>query len=236
MYWGCSGRGRSGQDGRPRALAAGPVRDPSIDGDQGRRRRLAAIGDPNAAVPTPQPVVPRLGFNCHSPSAASTSVAFVASAAIEDQLAESLAGVRPRMVPVENVRGRTKEDLPETRRWRPSRLTPIPTASASTVNSSKHQPAVELLMAQRYFLFLWALSRIQQLPKAAAGDRRRCCCSPTDASLPEATRTPEPLKQSPSSEGLNDVPSMQQFLLSRLPTFGVDAAAGSPLLPSSRQA
>jgi len=114
---------------------------------------LAAIGDPNASVPTPQPVLPRLGFNAHSPSAASTSVAFVAPAAIEDQLAERLPGVRRRLVPVENVRGRTKEDLPEN--------TALPTIEVDPDTYSvrvdgeliEHEPAVELPMAQRYFLF-----------------------------------------------------------------------------------
>lgn len=73
---------------------------------------VAALGDPNASVPTPQPVLPRLGFNAQSPSAASTSVAFVSQAALDDGLAERLQ-LRRELVAVENVRGRTKADLPE---------------------------------------------------------------------------------------------------------------------------
>src|SRR3546814_6289114 len=47
----------------------------------------AALGDPNASIPTPQPVFERVGFSVHSRAAASTSVAFVSQAAIDDGLA-----------------------------------------------------------------------------------------------------------------------------------------------------
>jgi urease subunit alpha len=66
----------------------------------------AALGDPNASIPTPQPVLPRLGFNVHTPAAASTSVAFVSPVALEDGLAGRLSIRRP-LVAVENVRART---------------------------------------------------------------------------------------------------------------------------------
>jgi urease subunit alpha len=73
---------------------------------------LAALGDPNASVPTPQPVLPRLGFNAQSPTAASTSVEFVSQAALADGLAERLQ-LRRQLVAPQDVRGRTKADLPE---------------------------------------------------------------------------------------------------------------------------
>lgn len=113
---------------------------------------LAALGDPNASVPTPQPVLPRLGFSANSPAASSTSVAFVSAAAIEDGLPERVP-IRRRMVPVQNVRGRTKGDLPEN--------TALPRIEVDADTYSvridgeliEHEPAVELPMAQRYFLF-----------------------------------------------------------------------------------
>src|SRR5699024_5732499 len=74
---------------------------------------LAQLGDPNASVPTPQPVMPRLGFNSHSPAASSTSLAFVSQAALDDGLPDRLPQVHRRFVGIENVRGRTKADLPE---------------------------------------------------------------------------------------------------------------------------
>jgi len=112
----------------------------------------AALGDPNASIPTPQPVMERLGFNVASRSAASTSVAFVAPAAIEDGLADRLA-VHRRLVPVENVRGRGKADLPENTAL--PKIEVDPNTYAVTVDGEliEHEPAAELPMAQRYFLF-----------------------------------------------------------------------------------
>jgi urease subunit alpha len=114
---------------------------------------LAALGDPNASVPTPQPVLPRLGFNVRSPSASSTSVAFVSPAALEDGLAERLTGVRRRLVPVENVRGRTKEDLPENTALPKIEVDPDTYSVRVDGELIEHEPARELPMAQRYFLF-----------------------------------------------------------------------------------
>jgi urease subunit alpha len=114
---------------------------------------LAALGDPNASVPTPQPVLPRLGFNAQSPSASSTSVAFVSQAAIDDGLADRLPAVRRPLVPVQNVRGRGKKDLPENTAM--PRIEVNPDSYAVHVDGEliEHEPATELPMAQRYFLF-----------------------------------------------------------------------------------
>lgn len=114
---------------------------------------VAAMGDPNASIPTPQPVLPRLGFNVRSPAATSTSVAFVSAAAIEDGLADRLSGVRRPLVPVENVRGRTKADLPENTAL--PRIEVDPDTYTVRVDGEliDHEPATELPMTQRYFLF-----------------------------------------------------------------------------------
>jgi urease subunit alpha len=114
---------------------------------------VAALGDPNASVPTPQPVLPRLGFNAKTPSAAATSVAFVSPAAIEDGLGERLTGVRRRLVPVANMRSRSKADLPENTAL--PRIEVDPDTYGVRVDGEliEHEPADELPMAQRYFLF-----------------------------------------------------------------------------------
>jgi len=93
---------------------------------------LAALGDPNASIPTPQPVLPRLGYNANSPAAVSTSVAFVSQAAIDDGLADRLPLVRRRLVAIENVRGRSKQDLPENTAMPRIDVDPIPTVCGST--------------------------------------------------------------------------------------------------------
>jgi urease subunit alpha len=119
---------------------------------KGGMAAVAALGDPNASIPTPQPVLPRLGFNAHSPAAATTSVAFVSEAAIEDGLAERLQLRRP-LVPVANVRRRTKADLPENTAL--PRIEVDPDTYSVTIDGEliEHEPATEVPMAQRYFLF-----------------------------------------------------------------------------------
>ncbi len=113
---------------------------------------LALLGDPNAAVPTPQPVLPRLGYNVHSRAAAATGVAFVAPAAIEDGLADRLA-VERRLVPVTDMRGRTKADLPENDALPVIEVDPDTFSVRIDGRLVDHAPATELPMTQRYFLF-----------------------------------------------------------------------------------
>ena len=119
---------------------------------KGGMAALAALGDPNASVPTPQPVLPRLGFNAQSPTAASTSVAFVSQAALDDGLVERLQ-LRREMVAVANVRGRTKADLPENTALPHIEVNPDTYAVKVDGELITHAPATELPMAQRYFLF-----------------------------------------------------------------------------------
>ena len=113
---------------------------------------VAALGDPNASIPTPQPVMERLGFSAFSRAAASTSVAFVSPAAIEDGLADRLS-INRTLVAVENVRGRSKTDLPENTAM--PHIEVNPNTYGVTVDGEliEHEPAIELPMAQRYFLF-----------------------------------------------------------------------------------
>src|ERR1700677_2080383 len=72
----------------------------------------AQMGDANASIPTPQPVLPRPMFGAAPGAAAATSVAFVAAAALDDAL-EARLGLRRRLLPVGDTRRLTKADLPE---------------------------------------------------------------------------------------------------------------------------
>lgn len=113
---------------------------------------MAAVGDPNASIPTPQPVLPRHGWNMRSPAAAATSLAFVSPAALEAGLANRLA-VQRRLVPVKNVRGRTKIDLPEDTAL--PRIEVDPGSFEVRIDGEvvKEEAVAKLPMAQRYFLF-----------------------------------------------------------------------------------
>lgn len=112
----------------------------------------AAMGDANASIPTPQPVLPRPMFGASPPVAARSSLAFVASAAVEAGLSERLELGRP-LVPVSDVRHRGKADMPNND-CLPA-LTIDPDSFTVTIDGETIEaaPAAALPMTQRYFLF-----------------------------------------------------------------------------------
>ena len=112
----------------------------------------AAMGDANASIPTPQPVLPRPMFGAAPKVAAATSVHFVSEQAIEDGLADRLACER-KLVAVGNVRKRGKADMPNNDAM--PRIEVDPDTFTVRIDGEvwKEQPATELPMAQRYFLF-----------------------------------------------------------------------------------
>jgi urease subunit alpha len=112
----------------------------------------AAMGDANASIPTPQPVLPRPMFGASPAAAAATSVHFVAPQAIEDGLADRLA-VNRRLVAVKDVRQVGKAQMPLNDAL--PRIEVDPDTFTVTIDGDvwAEQPAVELPMAQRYFLF-----------------------------------------------------------------------------------
>ncbi|WP_278264424.1 urease subunit alpha [Nocardia sp. AG03] len=112
----------------------------------------AAMGDANASIPTPQPVLPRPMFGAAAPAAAATSLHFVSEHAIDDGLADRL-DVRRKLVPVKNVRRVTKADMPHNDAM--PRIEVDPDTFTVRVDGEvwTEAPATELPMAQRYFLF-----------------------------------------------------------------------------------
>ncbi len=69
----------------------------------------ANLGDPNASIPTPQPMLLRPALVAEG-AGADHAVTFVAPAALDDGLAERL-GLRRRLLPVRPTRGVTKADM-----------------------------------------------------------------------------------------------------------------------------
>jgi urease subunit alpha len=112
----------------------------------------AAMGDANASIPTPQPVLPRPMFGADGVTAAATSVHFVAPLALEDGLADRL-DVRRRLVPVTDTRALTKADMPNNDAL--PRIEVEPDTFTVRVDGEvvEAAPAAELPMTQRYFLF-----------------------------------------------------------------------------------
>ena len=68
------------------------------------------MGDPNAAIPTPQPVIIRNMFGAFGSAVHKTSVTFVSQAAMKNNIAEKY-GVKRELLPVENCRSIGKKDM-----------------------------------------------------------------------------------------------------------------------------
>ncbi|MGW5922076.1 urease subunit alpha [Nocardia fluminea] len=112
----------------------------------------AAMGDANASIPTPQPVLPRQMFGAAAPAAAATSLHFVSEQAIDDGLANRL-NVRRKLVPVKNARRVTKADMPHNDAMPHIEVDPDTFTVRIDGEVWAEEPATELPMAQRYFLF-----------------------------------------------------------------------------------
>jgi urease subunit alpha len=112
----------------------------------------AAMGDANASIPTPQPVLPRPMFGAEPAAAAATSVHFVSSQAVDDGLADRLA-VSRRLVAVKDVRGVGKAQMPLNDALPEIEVDPDTFTVRIDGDVWHEDPAVELPMAQRYFLF-----------------------------------------------------------------------------------
>src|SRR4051812_45007413 len=109
----------------------------------------AAMGDANASIPTPQPVLPRPMFGASPAAAAATSVHFVAPQAIEDGLADRL-DIRRRLVAVTDVRKVGKADMPLNDALPAIQVDPDTFTVRIDGEVWQEQPAVELPMVQRY--------------------------------------------------------------------------------------
>ena len=112
----------------------------------------AAMGDANASIPTPQPILPRPMFGAYGAAPAATSLAFVAPAAIENGLPDRL-NVARRLVPVADVRSRGKSDLPENGAL--PRIEVEPDTFTVRIDGAviEPEPVSVLPMTQLYFLF-----------------------------------------------------------------------------------
>ena len=112
----------------------------------------AAMGDANASIPTPQPVLPRPMFGAAPALADRTSVHFVSPAAIEDGLADRL-GTGRRLAPVADVRAVAKADMPLNDARPDVRVDPDSFEVRIDGEVWPVDPAQRLPMAQLYSLF-----------------------------------------------------------------------------------
>ena len=113
---------------------------------------FAQMGDPNASIPTPEPVFPRPMFGAHGAAPAATSLTFVSGHAAENGLGESL-GLKKQLASVRNTRALGKGDL--IHNDLAPRIEVDPETYEVHVDGElvTSEPAAELPLAQRYFLF-----------------------------------------------------------------------------------
>ncbi len=112
----------------------------------------AQMGDPNASIPTPQPVFGRPMFGAYGAAPAATCVTFVSQAACEAGVQRQL-GLKKWVEPVKNCRNITKRDMIHNSAT--PRIEVNPETYEVTVDGQlvTCEPAQTLPMAQRYFLF-----------------------------------------------------------------------------------
>ncbi len=111
----------------------------------------AAMGDPNASIPTPQPVHYRNMFGAYG-GALKTSVTFVSQAALSNPAVAAL-GLQKPLVAVKGTRDVKKKDMIHNT-WMPNiEVDPETYRVLADGMDLICEPATELPMAQRYFLF-----------------------------------------------------------------------------------
>ncbi|MCA1005489.1 urease subunit alpha [Rhodococcus hoagii] len=109
-----------------------------------------AMGDPNASLPTPQPVKYRPMFGAHGKALAETSVSFVSRAALDSGIKERL-GLERQVMAVEGTRTVTKRDL--LRNNATPRIEVDPETFAVMVDGAHAyvEPAESVRLGQLYF-------------------------------------------------------------------------------------
>ena len=112
----------------------------------------AAMGDPNASIPTPQPVLYRPMFASHGAAPYRTSLLFVSAAASEAGVPASL-GLRKSVVAVKNCRKISKRDMIHNSALPRMEVDPETYEVRADGELLTCEPVAELPPAQRYFLF-----------------------------------------------------------------------------------
>ena len=112
----------------------------------------AQMGDPNASIPTPQPVYSRPMFGAYGRSMETNSVIFVSQSASKNKSLDDLA-LRKKMVPVKNTRNISKKSMKLNDLCPEIEVDPETYEVRLNGELITCEPAKELPMAQRYFLY-----------------------------------------------------------------------------------
>mgnify|MGYP000229170020 FL=1 len=112
----------------------------------------AQMGDPNASIPTPQPVYTRPMFAAFGGSVQNSAVSFVSAAAQDAGIGAAL-GLAKTTVPVEHTRTISKADMVHNDYCPDIEVNPETYEVRADGELLTCEPAIELPMAQRYFMF-----------------------------------------------------------------------------------
>ena len=112
----------------------------------------ANMGDPNASIPTPQPMHYRPQFGSFGKAKTSTSVTFVSQASSENQSLQEL-GLQKAIIPVRDTREIGKKDLMLNDSLPKIEVDPETYIVKADGEELHCEPAEIVPLAQRYFLF-----------------------------------------------------------------------------------
>ena len=112
----------------------------------------AQMGDPNASIPTPQPVYSREMFGAFGRSLENSAVTFVSQASYENDIGNALE-LRKKTAPVKNTRDINKSNMVFNDLCPKVEVDPETYEVRANGEILTCEPASELPMAQRYFLY-----------------------------------------------------------------------------------
>ena len=112
----------------------------------------SAMGDPNASIPTPQPVLYRPMFGSFGVATAATSITFVSQKSFTAGIAQKL-GLKRIIAPVQNCRSVAKKDMIHNNATPDISVDPETYEVRVDGQLITCEPSSVLPLAQRYFLF-----------------------------------------------------------------------------------
>jgi urease subunit alpha len=112
----------------------------------------ARMGDPNASIPTPQPVIYRHMFGAAGKALFNTCATFVSKISLEKKMVQQY-GLQKMLLPVKNCRTVGKKDMVHNDATPHIEVNPENYEVKVDGEHITCEPVKELPLAQRYFLF-----------------------------------------------------------------------------------
>ena len=112
----------------------------------------ARMGDPNASIPTPQPVIYRPMFGAFGKAVHATCATFVSQLSLDKGIVQTY-GLQKQLLPVKNCRSIGKKDMVHNDQTPSIEVNPENYEVRVDGQKVTCEPAATLALAQRYFLF-----------------------------------------------------------------------------------